>query len=119
MTLYTCCRETGASGAPNKKDAAQTGFIRRIRNAAGWLTPSVGLVLLPKCPVCLAAYLAIGTGLGVSLTTAARLRTSFEFLCFASLAYLAARRVPRLIARLSKDRSGGGGPLGTEVGSIN
>jgi hypothetical protein len=66
---------------------------RRTRGAAAWALPSVALALVPKCPMCVAAYLAIGGGLGVSLTTAAHLRTALVWLCWSTLALLAARLV--------------------------
>jgi hypothetical protein len=99
MTGHSCCREAGRPRAAAKEDVAPLGFVRRMRAAAGWIAPSVGLALMPKCPICLAAYLAIGTGIGVSLTTASYLRTSFEVLCLASLGYFAVRRLSSLIAR--------------------
>jgi hypothetical protein len=45
--------------------------LRRGINHAGWLIPAVLLPLLPKCPACLATYIAIAAGFGVSLTAAA------------------------------------------------
>jgi hypothetical protein len=59
------------------------------------------LVLLPKCPACIVAYLAIGTGIGVTISTATYLRVSLLILCVACLAYVAARHVFRWIARRS------------------
>jgi hypothetical protein len=93
MRPPSCCRINDGTAAASKMNAAPVGFVRRIRSTAGWIAPSVGLALLPKCPLCVAAYLAIATGVGVSLTTAAYLRTSFELLCLGSLGYLAARRL--------------------------
>jgi uncharacterized membrane protein len=45
--------------------------------------------------MCIAAYLAIGGGLGVSLSTAAHLRTALVWLCWSALAVLAVRVVIR------------------------
>jgi hypothetical protein len=46
--------------------------------------------------MCIAAYLAIGGGFGVSLTTAAHLRTALLWLCWSVLVLFAARVVMRL-----------------------
>ena len=49
--------------------------------------------------VCLAAWLAIGTGIGVTVSTAAYLRTALLVTCLACLGYLAARRLFHWAAR--------------------
>jgi len=64
---------------------------RRCCANAGLLAPSALVALLPKCPACLAAYLALGTGIGVSVTAAAWLQTGAIVLCAASLCVLATR----------------------------
>jgi hypothetical protein len=70
------------------------------RHATGWIAPSVGLALIPKCPACVAAYVAAITGAGISIPMAARLRMGLLILCLSMLALVAARAC----ARLLKDR---------------
>ena len=58
---------------------------RRLGGLAGWVGSAAGLALMPKCPACIAAYLALGTGVGISISAAAHLRTAFTFACIALL----------------------------------
>ena len=89
--MSDCC--TG----PNAPKASRWG--RRCLEIVRWAIPSAGLALLPKCPACLAGYVAVWTGLGLSLATATYLRWSFLILCVASLLYLAVKRLGRSVAR--------------------
>jgi hypothetical protein len=59
--------------------------------------PSAILVLLPKCPACIVAYLAMGAGIGVTLSTAATLRVTLLVFCVACLAYVTVRRAKRRV----------------------
>jgi hypothetical protein len=51
----------------------------RLGELAGWVGSAAGLAMVPKCPACIAAYLALGTGLGISMSAAAHLRTALIF----------------------------------------
>jgi hypothetical protein len=53
-------------------------------------------MLVPKCPMCLAAYVALCTGLGLSLFTATNLRWALLFLCIASLLFPIVKRLDRI-----------------------
>ena len=53
-------------------------------------------MLVPKCPVCLAAQVTLWTGLGLSLSTATYLRWVLLFLCVASLLFLIVERLDRI-----------------------
>lgn len=65
---------------------------RRSGAAAGWIVPGATLILLPKCPVCVAAYVALFSGIGISLGSATVLRTSLLVLCIVALLFLAVQR---------------------------
>ncbi|MGC1273090.1 MAG: hypothetical protein WBC44_05245 [Planctomycetaceae bacterium] len=85
--MSTCrCRQA----APTAKS-----WSRRCFDIAGWVMPGALLALMPKCPACLAAYVAIGTGIGLTLPTASLLRMTLVVLCVASLCLLALRQVRR------------------------
>ena len=66
---------------------------------ASWIVSGATLALIPKCPVCVAAYVAVATGIGISLPAATYLRATLAVLCVASLLFLVARRLRSLIAR--------------------
>jgi hypothetical protein len=65
--------------------------VWRWFHLAEWTFPSAILLLLPKCPLCIAAYVAVVTGVGISATTAALLKEGLVIVCVTSLAYLALR----------------------------
>jgi hypothetical protein len=77
---------------------------RRSGEVAGWLLPGATLALLPKCPVCMAGYVALISGMGVSIPTATYLRTALLVLCIASLTYLAIRRARRFMSWVTNDK---------------
>jgi len=97
------CLSRAAAGArvASSEPRART-LGRRCLDVAGWIVPSGILALLPKCPACLVAYFAVGTGIGISMSTAIYLRMALVVLCAASLLYLAASRGRRLIGRLAR-----------------
>jgi len=66
------------------------------RHATGWLAPGLGLALIPKCPACVAAYVAAVTGVGISIPAAAHLRLGLVIGCVATLALVAVRTVVRM-----------------------
>ncbi len=90
MNTRHCCQIKMRAGDNAPRPAS---WLRRGGEAAGWIVPSAVLALLPKCPVCVAAYVALGTGIGISLPTATYLRALLVALCVASLFYVIARRL--------------------------
>ncbi len=95
MSGKVCCGARIAGGGPRLETLA-----RRCREVAGWIVPGGVLVVLPKCPACIAAYFAIGAGIGISMSTAIYLRMGVVILCVGSLTYFAVRRGRRFVARL-------------------
>jgi len=69
------------------------------REAARWVALGLGLALVPKCPACLAAYVAAITGAGISIPMAARLRVALLLLCLGALAFVIARSSARLLKK--------------------
>ncbi|MGC4015893.1 MAG: hypothetical protein QM755_15420 [Luteolibacter sp.] len=74
------------------RDRGFLGFLR-------WALPGSVLILIPKCPACFAAYIALASSIGLSISTAAILRHSLIALCILSLAFLAVQRFRRLRGR--------------------
>jgi hypothetical protein len=70
-------------------------ILTRAAGVAQWLVPGVLLAAMPKCPACLAAYIALGTGIGLSFPAASALRVFLIAGCAISLCYLAAAFVWR------------------------
>lgn len=89
MTAHsTCCEADPPCGLAH-------GLTRGILSG-------VLLIVLPKCPMCLAAYIAAATGIGLTFAAASHLRTALLVLCAATLAHLA---VQLLLRRLNKSAS--------------
>ena len=75
----------------------RSNFLRRVLGVWQWLLPTAILVLLPKCPACLAGYVLLWTGVGLPFSTAGLVRTTLLILSIATLVFLAARALRTLI----------------------
>jgi len=84
--------------------AASASLRTRTLRALRWLAPGIGLALIPKCPACLAAYEALGTGLAVSLPVAEALRSGLLVVCGGALGWLAFNQLRRRRANGSRHR---------------
>jgi hypothetical protein len=83
--MSACCAAADERKTPN--------WSRRARKILAWVVPSAVLVSVPKCPACLAAYVTLWTGLGLSLSVAKYLRWVLLLVCVASLLFLIAVRL--------------------------
>ncbi len=92
MNIRRCCQS--ATGEPDNAPRPASHWRRGVE-IAGWIIPSATLVLLPKCPVCVALYVALFSGVGISLASASILRTSLLIVCVAALCCLALNRLCR------------------------
>jgi len=105
MKAHCCCgpvKHTGPAAGhqpPAEGPQQRPSLIKRIVNGIRWMLPGAVLILIPKCPMCLAAYVALGTGIGLSVTTARYLRIALILLCVASLAYMIIKRLLPYIRR--------------------
>jgi hypothetical protein len=102
-TVPPCCRakhlRNGKSVAPSGRPPAASSSVRGshgIGSLTGSIASGIGLVLVPKCPICLAAYLAAGTGLAVPLPAAAHIRLLLVLLCVTLLLWWSLRGVRSL-----------------------
>jgi Flp pilus assembly protein TadB len=96
-----CCPARTQAGDKGRRPASRW---RRLGELAGWIIPGATLALIPKCPLCVAAYVALATGIGISLSTATFLRTTLIVICVASLTFIAARRLRSFIAHRANAR---------------
>jgi hypothetical protein len=69
-------------------------LLRKIWKGTHWLVPSLLLVFIPKCPMCIVAYVALFTGIGISVAAAHWIQLLLWALCLLSFAYLAFTRFP-------------------------
>ncbi len=94
--MHTCCT-AGDSGAPTITTPATPVRTWRGRLAAfvQWALPVTILALIPKCPVCIAGYVLLFTGIGLSLPAAATIRWTLIALCVLALITLAVRALSR------------------------
>jgi hypothetical protein len=90
MNSPHCCQRK----LHTSRDARQQRtWRRRVREVAGWIVPGALLALMPKCPICLAAYVALCTGFTMSGPSAHILMRTLIVLCIATLALCVVRRV--------------------------
>jgi hypothetical protein len=106
--MNSCCKailgnasKRMASHVAAERISAPSSRMRRSLVLTRWSLPAVVLVLLPKCPACLAAYIAVGTGVSLSVTTSSYLRGLLLGVAIAAIVL----NVPWLTRRARKTKS--------------
>ena len=101
--MSCCCTggETALAAVP-----ARTGWPRRIATVIQWALPVTTLALVPKCPLCVAGYVLLISGIGLSLPAATAVRWTLIVLSIAALAYLLLRAVRRAFLRARRTPAG-------------
>ncbi|MEK6702452.1 MAG: hypothetical protein AABZ53_09325 [Planctomycetota bacterium] len=89
-----CCHN--AIDPAHSAPTSHTSWPRRLTTLLQWALPLTALALIPKCPMCVAAYVLLFTGLGVSISTATTLHWALIALSIGALAYLLLRTARRV-----------------------
>lgn len=105
MKMCQHCRSDAEDSNPVNHGTFQSSgtncgqrMISRLRSFVQWSVPTSILILMPKCPMCVAAYVALGTGIGLSIPAAAAVRVTLIVLSAGALAFLIARQGRKLFA---------------------
>jgi len=99
MNVGQCCQiETRAED----NVCRPASRLPRGREVAGWIIPGAILALLPKCPLCLAGYAAVWTGIGLSFSAVTHLRAVIMILCVGVILFLTAKNTGRLVYKFGK-----------------
>src|SRR5262245_29749155 len=69
--------------------------LRRLARDSSSLLPGAALLLLPKCPLCLTAWIAACTGIALPAVVASSVRPSMVIACILSASLLASRTLAR------------------------
>jgi hypothetical protein len=88
------CPLCNSQSVPSPDDARKPADLRRRAWRSGqWLLPAAVLTVMPKCPLCVAAYIALFTGVGISVWAARWVQILVLVVCLGSLAYLGVRGI--------------------------
>ncbi len=110
MSTFNCCRGRAARIAACNTPATSEvpvpvettvpvsidkpdGFFKRASRFIKPMLPAFLLAIVPKCPFCLAAYVALGTGIGLSVTSARLLHISLLCAGLIPLSLFAAKHI--------------------------
>lgn len=96
-----CCCSDGDPAVPAVAAPITAPIImpkrwpRRVASVIQWALPIATLTLIPKCPACVAGYVLLFTGIGLSFSAAAAMRWALIALSIVALGYLLVRAAKR------------------------
>ena len=102
----TCC----SGGGPAARDvltptgaplSGRRSMRRRVTAFAQWAVPIAALAMIPKCPACLAGYVLLFSGIGLSIPAATAARWCLIAACIVAIGWLAVRAGRRALTRLT------------------
>ena len=96
MNPRACCNCHGTAQGDKKLSA-----LSRAVKACGWVLPGLVWVLIPKCPVCFAAWMSV-IGISVSVSAAGYLRMGLMVGCGIAFILLCLRYARGRIFRFLK-----------------
>ena len=104
-----CCSTGGTPAgpeiaAPSVSSPPRPSLRRRVAALLQWAVPITTLAIVPKCPLCVATYVILISGIGLSIQTAAALRLCLIALSIAALSYLILRTARRSLGRFRRRR---------------
>ncbi|MBX3380649.1 MAG: hypothetical protein KF805_11195 [Phycisphaeraceae bacterium] len=91
--MRCCC-----NGDESVRPKSVARWPRHVVAFIEWALPITTLALVPKCPGCVAAYVLLFTGLGISFEAAAATRWTLIGLCVAALGYVLVKSARRVLA---------------------
>lgn len=98
-----CCSNSSATdtppAGPPSQSVARRSWPARVRAALAWTLPIATLALIPKCPACVAGYVLLFTGIGISLPVAGGMRWAWITLCAIAITVLLVRATARAFRR--------------------
>jgi len=99
--MAKCCQAAVAVDLSRPSNLENQTFLRRqALSFASWILPATVLTMMPKCPACVAAYVAAFTGLGLSLTAASYLRSGLIVGAVVGLMAMAAVQITAVCKKL-------------------
>ena len=90
MNVCSCCQKP-----TTQEKLRSVQWFQRLCRIAKWVVPGAIFVAMPKCPACVATYVALITGVSISLPAAAHLRILLLTPCVAALVFHCQTRLLR------------------------